>query len=156
MTGHLVLSTLHTNGAIETITRLLDMGVEPYLITSSVTLILAQRLMRKTCESCKTETTPKDVHLKILDRYELDISGHQFYYGEGCGYCNNTGYKGRSAIYEVFQMTEDIQEMVLKGDSSRDMTQKAKENGLIPLHELGFKKTIQGETSLDEWFRILT
>jgi len=153
LTGHLVLSTLHTNGAPETITRLLDMGIAPYLLTSSLNLVVAQRLMRKTCPSCKVEASPNDLQLKLLKGYGFDISGHQLFRTEGCEECNYTGYKGRVAIYEVMPLGDEIQELILKGKSSGPIRKKAEELGLITLQEQGFNKVIEGVTSLDEWMR---
>jgi len=153
LTGHLVLSTLHTNSAPETITRLLDMGIEPYLITSSLNLIVAQRLMRKICPSCKVEASPNDLQLKLLKGYGFDISGHQLFRGEGCEECNDTGYKGRVAVYEVMPLWQEIQELILQGESSVAIRQKAEDLGLVTLQEQGFNKVIQGMTAIDEWMR---
>lgn len=153
LTGHLVLSTLHTNSAPETITRLLDMGIEPYLITSSLNLIVAQRLMRKICPSCKVEASPNDLQLKLLKGYGFDISGHQLFRGEGCEECNDTGYKGRVAVYEVMPLWQEIQELILQGKSSVAIREKAEDLGLVTLQEQGFNKVIEGVTSLDEWMK---
>jgi len=153
LTGHLVLSTLHTNSAPETITRLLDMGIEPYLLTSSLNLVVAQRLMRKLCPNCKVETSPTDLQLRAIASHRLDISGHQLFKGEGCEQCNDTGYKGRVAVYEVMPLWQEIQELVLQGKSSAAIKQKAEDLGLVSLPEQGFNKVIEGVTSLDEWMR---
>ena len=153
LTGHLVLSTLHTNSAPETITRLLDMGIEPYLITSSLNLVVAQRLMRKVCPNCKVEASANDLQLKLLKGYGFDISGHQLFRGEGCEECNDTGYKGRVAIYEVMPLWQEIQELILQGKSSVAISEKAEDLGLVTLQEQGFNKVIEGITSLDEWMR---
>jgi type IV pilus assembly protein PilB len=156
LTGHLVLSTLHTNSAPETITRLIDIGIKPYLITSAINLIVAQRLMRVICERCKVEASPNDLQLKFLESWGLDISGHQLFRGEGCEKCNNTGYKGRIAIYEVMELWDEIQELISNGESSLAIKEKAKDLGLVPLQERGFKKAIEGITDLDEWMRVAT
>jgi len=156
LTGHLVLSTLHTNSAPETITRLMDIGIRPYLITSSINLIVAQRLMRVICERCKVEASPNDLQLKLLESLGLDISGHQLFRGEGCEECNNTGYKGRIAIYEVMELWDEIQELISKGESSLAIKEKARDLRLVPLQERGFKKAIEGITDLDEWMRAVT
>jgi type II secretory ATPase GspE/PulE/Tfp pilus assembly ATPase PilB-like protein len=145
------LSTLHTNSAPETITRLLDMGIEPYLITSSLNLVVAQRLMRKVCPNCKVEASPNDLQLKLLKGYGFDISGHQLFRGEGCEECNDTGYKGRVAIYEVMPLWQEIQELILQGESSVAIREKAEDLGLVTLQEQGFNKVMEGVTSLDEW-----
>jgi type IV pilus assembly protein PilB len=153
LTGHLVLSTLHTNSAPETITRLLDMGIEPYLLTSSLNLVVAQRLMRKVCPSCKVEASANDLQLKLLESYGSDISGHQPFRGEGCEECNDTGYKGRVAVYEVMPLWQEIHELILQGESSVVIREKAGDLGLVTLTEQGFNKVIEGVTSLDEWMR---
>jgi type IV pilus assembly protein PilB len=155
LTGHLVLSTLHTNSAPETITRLLDMGIQPYLITSSVNLVLAQRLMRKLCLRCKAETSPTDLQLNLLESHDLDVSGHQLFMGEGCEECNNTGYNGRIAIYEAMPMLDKIQELILKGKSARAIKDKTEELGLVSLQDQGLSKVIKGITTLDEWMRVV-
>jgi len=155
LTGHLVFSTLHTNSAPETITRLMDIGIKPYLITSAINLIVAQRLMRVICERCKVEASPNDLQLKLLESWGLDISGHQLFRGEGCEECNNTGYKGRIAIYEVMELWDEIQELISKGESSLAIKEKAKDLGLVPLQEHGFKKAMEGITDLDEWMRVV-
>ena len=156
LTGHIVLSTLHTNSAPETIARLLDMGIEPYLLISSLNLIVAQRLMRKICPSCKTGASPNDLQLKVLASYGLDISGHQFFIGEGCGECNNTGYRGRVAVFEIMPIWQEIQELILQEKSSIAIREKAINLGLVTLQEQGFNKVIEGITSLDEWMRTAT
>jgi type IV pilus assembly protein PilB len=152
LTGHLVLSTVHTNSAPETITRLLDMGIQPYLIVSSVNLVLAQRLMRKLCTRCTAETSPNDLQLKLLESHRLDISGHQ----EGCEECNNTGYQGRIAIYEVMPMSDKIQELILKGKSAQAIKDKTEEIGLASLQDQGFRMVTKGITTLDEWMRVVS
>jgi type IV pilus assembly protein PilB len=156
LTGHLVLSTLHTNSAPETVTRLLDIGIEPYLITSSLTLIIAQRLLRKLCEQCKTKTSPTDLQRRVLENHRFTVSSQQFYKAEGCEECNNSGYKGRVAIYEVMPMCEELQELILKGTSSFEMAKKAQECGLVTLQQQGFQKAADGITDLDEWMRTVT
>jgi type IV pilus assembly protein PilB len=155
LTGHLVLSTLHTNSAPETITRLLDMGIEPYLIASSINIIVAQRLMRKICPNCKMETSPNDLQLDLLKDHGFDISSHELFRGEGCEECNNTGYKGRIAIYEVMPLWEEIQELIFKGKSSSKIRDKAKTLGLVTLQEQAFNKVTEGITSIDEWMRVV-
>jgi type IV pilus assembly protein PilB len=155
LTGHLVLSTLHTNSALETITRLRDIGIEPYLISSSLSLIIAQRLMRKVCDQCKAEASPTDLQKRVLENHAFNISGRQFFKGEGCDECNNTGYRGRVAIYEVMPMWEKLQELILKGTSSIEMAKSAQGLGLITLKEQGFQKTMEGITDLDEWMRVV-
>ena len=132
------------------------MGIEPYLLISSLNLIVAQRLMRKICPSCKTGASPNDLQLKVLASYGLDISGHQFFIGEGCGECNNTGYRGRVAVFEIMPIWQEIQELILQEKSSIAIREKAINLGLVTLQEQGFNKVIEGITSLDEWMRTAT
>ncbi len=155
LTGHLVLSTLHTNSAVETITRLLDIGIQPYLVNSSINIIVAQRLMRKVCERCKAETSPNELQSRLLNDHGLDISRHKVYKGEGCPECNNTGYKGRVAVHEVMPLWEGIKEAILRGKSSSGLEAKAVSQGFSTLPECGFQKVIQGVTDLDEWMRVV-
>jgi type IV pilus assembly protein PilB len=155
LTGHLVLSTLHTNSASGTITRLLDMGIEPYLITSSLNLVVAQRLMRKICERCKVEASPDDLQLKLLDNYGFDISSHQLFEGEGCEECHDTGYKGRVAVYEAMPLWDEIQELIIKGESASKINKQAEKLGLVTLQEHGFNKVTEGMTTIDEWMRVV-
>jgi type IV pilus assembly protein PilB len=155
LTGHLVLSTLHTNNAPETITRLINIGIEPYMITSSINLIVAQRLIRKICEKCKIEATPTDLQTNVLKNYGFNIKDHHVAQGEGCEACNNTGYKGRIAIYEVMPLWDEIKELILKGKSAFEIRTKAEEKGLTSLQMQGFNKVITGVTSLNEWMRVL-
>jgi type IV pilus assembly protein PilB len=156
LTGHLVLSTLHTNNAPETVTRLLDMGIEPYLITSSLNLVVAQRLMRKICERCKAEASPEDLQLKLLENYGFDISDHQLFKGEGCEECHDTGYKGRVAVYEAMPLRDEIQELIVKGESTSKITKQARKLGLVTLQEHGFNKVTEGVTTIDEWMRVVS
>jgi type IV pilus assembly protein PilB len=155
LTGHLVLSTLHTNSAPETVTRLLDMGIEPFLITSSLNLIVAQRLMRKVCDNCKDEVIPNELQVKLLENHGFDISNHKFFTGKGCEKCHNTGYKGRFGIYEIMPMQNEIQELILARKPSNDIRKKAMELGLVTLQEQGFNKVVEGITSIDEWMRVV-
>ena len=112
--------------------------------------------MRKICPSCKVEASPNDLQLKLLESYGLDTSSHQLFRGEGCEECNNTGYKGRIAIYEAMPMWEEIQELILKRKSSLAIKEKAEDLGLVSLQEQGFNKVIQGITAIDEWMRVVT
>jgi len=155
LTGHLVLSTLHTNSAPETIARLLNIGVEPYMIASSVNLIVAQRLARKNCDHCKVEATPTDLQLNLLRNYGFSVNGHRFAMGEGCEKCGNTGYKGRVAIYEVMPLWKELQEMIITSKSAFEVRAKAEELGFVSLQAQGFSKVVQGVVSLNEWMRVL-
>ena len=155
LTGHLVLSTLHTNSAPETITRLLNIGIEPYIIASSLNLIVAQRLVRKNCTKCRVKTIPTDLELGILRNKGFDLDGARFMRGEGCEACNGTGFKGRIAIYEVMPISPELQELIIKGKSSFEMKAKAEELGLTSLQIQGFKKLKTGVISPSEWIKVL-
>jgi len=154
LTGHLVLSTLHTNDAPSTITRLVNMGIEPFLISSSVILIVAQRLVRKLCEHCKKEQKiSKDALVKIgfpEDRLdELKI-----YEAKGCSECNQTGYRGRIALYEVMPVKEEIRELILTGASANEIKKEAIKLGMLTLRQSGLRKIMAGTTSIEEVLRV--
>ncbi len=153
LTGHLVLSTVHTNDAPSTISRLLNMGIEPFLVATSVHLICAQRLIRKICNECKTDTkTPIQTLINIGFSPE-DAKNIQTFKGEGCKTCNGTGYKGRVGLYEVMEISEEIQELILVGASAREIKRKAVEEGMISLRLSGLNKIRAGITTLDEVLR---
>ena len=152
-TGHLVFSTLHTNDAPGGFTRLIDQGIKPFLVASAVRAILAQRLVRKICPNCKEEYTPTKEEIKMLDIKE-DISGKKFYRGKGCPNCQNTGYKGRSAIAELVVVDEDIQELVYKNASSMEIKKVAIEKGMRTLKQDAVLKVFNGETTVDEVIRV--
>jgi type IV pilus assembly protein PilB len=153
LTGHLVLSTIHTNDAPSTISRLLNMGIEPFLVATSVHLICAQRLIRKICNECKTEIkTPIQAIINIGFTPE-DAKAIQTFKGEGCKTCNGTGYKGRVGLYEVMEISEAIQELILVGASAREIKRKAIEEGMLTLRDSGLTKIKAGITTLDEVLR---
>jgi type IV pilus assembly protein PilB len=153
LTGHLVLSTVHTNDAPSTISRLLNMGIEPFLVATSVHLICAQRLIRKICNECKTEIkTPIQAMINIGFTHE-DAKAIQTFKGEGCKTCNGTGYKGRVGLYEVMGVSEAIQELILAGASAREIKRKAIEEGMLTLRDSGLNKIKAGITTLDEVLR---
>jgi type IV pilus assembly protein PilB len=153
LTGHLVLSTIHTNDAPSTISRLLNMGIEPFLVATSVHLICAQRLIRKICNDCKTEIkTPIQAIINIGFTPE-DAKAIQTFKGEGCKTCNGTGYKGRVGLYEVMEISEAIQELILVGASAREIKRKAIEEGMLTLRDSGLTKIKAGITTLDEVLR---
>ncbi len=153
LTGHLVLSTVHTNDAPSTISRLLNMGIEPFLVATSVHLICAQRLIRKICRECKTEVkTPQQALINIGFTAE-EAKNLQIFKGEGCKTCNGTGYKGRVGLYEVMDVSEEIQELILVGASARDIKRKAVEEGMLTLRQSGLTKIKAGVTTLDEVLR---
>jgi type IV pilus assembly protein PilB len=150
LTGHLVLSTLHTNGAPETITRLMNMGIEPFLVATSVHLICAQRLVRRICKDCAepVEVPPQAL---IDEGYTPEESKTvQIMKGAGCGTCNKTGYKGRTGLYEVMEVDDEIRELVLVGASAIELKKKAIERGMITLRRSGLIKVAQGWTTLEE------
>jgi type IV pilus assembly protein PilB len=150
LTGHLVLSTLHTNGAPETITRLMNMGIEPFLVATSVHLICAQRLVRRICGEC-AERVDVPVPALIEEGYSPEESKTvKIMKGKGCGICNNTGYKGRTGLYEVMEVDDEIRELVLVGASAVELKKKAIERGMITLRRSGLIKVALGMTTLEE------
>jgi type IV pilus assembly protein PilB len=153
LTGHLVLSTLHTNDAPATISRLLNMGVEPFLITASVNLVLAQRLARKICNDCKQpiETDKEALKEVGFDDSQLDS---QVFKGTGCSTCNGSGYKGRVALYEVMRFNDDLKEMVLQGASAAELKAAAIRGGMSTLRASGIRKVIEGVTTTAEIMRV--
>ncbi len=154
LTGHMVLSTLHTNDAPSTVTRLLNMGIEPFLVSSSVVLILAQRLARKICPNCKVEEkVPKDGLLKV-GFSEDEIEGLKVFRGKGCPSCNNSGYKGRVALYEVLPIKEEIKELILEGASAQEIKRVAVRLGMKTLRRSGLNKAKEGVTSIEEVLRV--
>jgi type IV pilus assembly protein PilB len=155
LTGHLVLSTLHTNDAPATISRLLNMGVEPFLITASVNLVLAQRLARKICADCKhpVDTDPKVLLDLGVSEEQLALKGN-IMKGTGCATCNNTGYKGRVALYEVMRFQEDLKERVLQGASGAELKAAAIKLGMATLRASGIKKVLEGITTPEEILRV--
>lgn len=157
LTGHLVLSTLHTNDAISTISRLLNMGVAPYLLTSSLTLIVAQRLARKICNDCKTDDNTVSESDLLAAGFTLEEATRiQLYHGAGCNKCNNTGYKGRHGIYEVLRITDDIKEGILNNLTSSEILNLARKNqGFATMQEIGRGMLIQGMITLEEYQRVL-
>ena len=150
LTGHLVLSTLHTNDAPQTVNRLLNMGVEPFLVASSVNLILAQRLARKVCPQCKTEIAPPVEALRDLGVKMEDIGSFPVYEGKGCGLCANTGFKGRLALYEVMPMTDEVRELVLAGASAMEIKRESVRLGMDTLRMAGINKLKDGITTVNE------
>jgi type IV pilus assembly protein PilB len=153
LTGHLVLSTLHTNDAPSTINRLLNMGIEPFLVATSVHLICAQRLVRKICTECKSQYKPTAQTLADLGLEPEEAKKVVVYKGTGCKSCTNTGYQGRLGLYEVMEITEDIQELILVGASARELRRKATEEGMISLRQSGINKIKLGLTTIEEVVR---
>ena len=162
MTGHLVLSTLHTNDAATTLPRLIDMDIEPFLVASTVNIIIAQRLVRKICMKCilsytLTEKEVNDLKKQVeVDKFlnTKEIKEIRLYKGRGCDSCNGSGYAGRSGIFEILEITSDIKELILNRADSDQIKAKAIEQGMITMMEDGFSKAVSGQTSLEEIFRI--
>jgi type II secretory ATPase GspE/PulE/Tfp pilus assembly ATPase PilB-like protein len=151
LTGHLVFSTLHTNDAAGAISRLLDLGVEPYLVSSSLIAVLAQRLVRRICPECKTEYQPTEGELRAMG---FTPDAGSFYIGAGCSKCFNTGYKGRTGIYELMMVDDEIREMVNVRQTAGVIKQKAIEKGLQTLRMYGAKKVLTGATTIAEVLRV--
>lgn len=154
LTGHIVLSTLHTNDAPSSVIRLIDMGIEPFLISSSVIGVIAQRLVRKICPKCKKEIKITPDIKKILDEYQISSNEITLYKGEGCPYCKNTGYKGRIAIFELMVMTENIRDLISKNVTTGKLREAAISEGMCQLREDGIKKVCEGLTTIDEVLRV--
>jgi type IV pilus assembly protein PilB len=153
LTGHLVFSTLHTNDAPSSITRLRDMGIEPFLITATVEAVLAQRLVRKICTECRTQFEPSDELLMELQLPIAQARQYKFYYGRGCQRCNNSGYKGRCGIYELLEVDDDIRDLVASSASVEDIKNYARTQGMTTLREAGLKLIFDGVTTIDEVVR---
>jgi type IV pilus assembly protein PilB len=153
LTGHLVLSTLHTNDAPATINRLMNMGIEPFLVATSVNLIAAQRLIRRICQNCKQEEDVPVQALLNVGFSETEAPQIQLYKGRGCEQCNQRGYKGRVGLFEVMDVTEDIRELVLSGASAVELRRRALEEGMIGLRQSGLQKIRDGVTTIEEVVR---
>ncbi|HZT83505.1 MAG TPA: ATPase, T2SS/T4P/T4SS family, partial [Gemmataceae bacterium] len=153
LTGHLVFSTLHTNDAPGSITRLRDMGVEPFLITATVEGILAQRLVRKICEDCRTEFEPSDEMLMELNLRRKDVAGKKFYYGRGCDRCNNTGHRGRMGIYELVLMNDELRDLISSGASTDKLRAACRAQGMTTLRDSGLRAIFNGLTTIEEVVR---
>jgi type IV pilus assembly protein PilB len=154
LTGHLVLSTLHTNDAPATISRLVNMGIEPFMVGTAVNLVQAQRLIRRICSNCKQEVSDVPGQALVEAGFSPDeASGLKLYKGKGCGTCNGTGYKGRVGLYEVMEMSDGLRDLVLVGASSVEIRKQAIEEGMITLRRSGIEKIRQGITTLEEVVR---
>jgi type IV pilus assembly protein PilB len=153
LTGHLVFSTLHTNDAPSTITRMRDMGIPTFLITATVEAILAQRLVRRICKNCKEEFVPSAGVLSDLEVTAADIKGKKFYRGKGCENCNNTGYKGRVGLFELMIMNDDLRDMVMANRSTDELREAARGFGMISLRDAGMQNMFLGNTTADEVIR---
>jgi type IV pilus assembly protein PilB len=150
LTGHVVFTTLHTNDAPSSIARLLDLGVEPFLVTATLEGIIAQRLVRKICEKCKTPFEPTEGQLSELGLTPDDIKGKQFYYGRGCGKCNNTGYRGRTGIFEIMTFNDEIRELIMNQASTNVLRAAGQKAGMRLLRDNGLAAIYDGTTTIDE------
>jgi len=153
LTGHMVFSTLHTNDAASTVTRLRDMGVPPFLITATLEAVLAQRLVRKICKECREQTMPTTEILSMLDLTPDDVLDKKFYRGRGCAACNNTGFKGRSGLFELLVINDQIRELINRSASTEQIRDLALQTGMRSLRVAGLEKVFGGTTSIDEVIR---
>jgi type IV pilus assembly protein PilB len=152
LTGHLVFSTLHTNDATSAITRLINMGVESYLISAALNMVLAQRLVRRVCPRCREEHDPPRNLRKALER--MGIDAERFYRGVGCRRCRNTGYSGRIGVHELLRVTDDFRDSVVRGDSIAELRRVGSEQGMVSMHIDGFRKVREGITTIEEILQI--
>ena len=150
LTGHMVLSTLHTNDSPSAITRLVDMGIQPFMISATVRAVVSQRLIRRICTDCKEEQVPDSPLLKELNLTMDDIKDQKFYHGKGCDNCRNTGYKGRMAIFEVMGMTDEISRLIIGAASVAEIRVSAQENGMNTLRDSGLRAAYDGLTTLEQ------
>jgi type IV pilus assembly protein PilB len=153
LTGHMVLSTLHTNDAPSTISRLMNMGIEPFLVATSVHLICAQRLVRRICPKCKVQEEVARQFLRESGYTREEAEYVKAYKGTGCPACDGKGYKGRTGLYEVLEVTDDIRDLILNGASAVDLRRKGIEQGMITLRRSGLIKVAAGITTLEEVYR---
>ncbi len=153
ITGHVVLSTLHTNNAIATINRLVDMGIKPYLVSSSIVAIVSQLLVKQICTSCKVPYIPEPVELEMLGLKNLDLNV-EFYKGTGCPHCKQTGYRGRTPIFEVLQFDNDIRQMITDGKSSNEIKRMLSSKGIRTLQDNCLELVLKGDTTVEELLRI--
>ncbi len=153
LTGHMVLSTLHTNDAPSTISRLMNMGIEPFLVATSVNLICAQRLVRRICVNCKTELEVPEQALIDAGYTPEEVKTTKIYHGKGCSTCNKGGYKGRTGLYEVMEVNDELRELILVGASALELKKKAIEQGMITLRRSGLIKAALGQTTMEEVLR---
>jgi type IV pilus assembly protein PilB len=153
LTGHMVFSTLHTNDAPTAVTRLRDMGVEPFLITATLEGLLAQRLVRKICNDCRTEFDPSPEMLMELNLRPQDVRGRKFYYGRGCERCNNTGFRGRCGIFELIALNDELRDLISSGVSTDELRKSCKAHGMETLRDSGLKALFNGVTTIEEVVR---
>jgi type IV pilus assembly protein PilB len=150
LTGHLVFSTLHTNDAPSAIARLLDLGMEPFLVTATLEGVVAQRLVRRICNNCKTQYEPTEEQIMELELRLEDVVGRAFYYGRGCEVCNNTGYKGRQGLYEYMLLDDEMRDMIITHASTQQLRSAARARGMRTLRASGLMAIYDGVTSIEE------
>jgi type IV pilus assembly protein PilB len=153
LTGHMVFSTLHTNDSPATVTRLRDMGVQPFLITATVEAILAQRLVRRICKDCKEEYVPDADTLADLELTSDQVVGKTFFRGRGCDKCSGSGYKGRLGLYELLVMTDELRDLVVRNASTEEIRDLARKAGMVTLRDSGMVNMFEGHTTPDEVIR---
>jgi type IV pilus assembly protein PilB len=153
LTGHMVFSTLHTNDAPATVTRLRDMGVPPFLLTATLEAVLAQRLVRKICKECREQTMPSTDTLAQLSLTPEEVIGKKFYRGRGCAACNNSGFKGRVGLFEFMPVTDPLRDIINEGASAARVRDVAMRSGMIPLRTSGLEKVYGGLTTIEEVIR---
>lgn len=153
LTGHMVFSTLHTNDAPSTVTRLRDMGVPPFLLTATLEAVLAQRLVRRICKECREQTTPSTDTLAQMDLTPDDVLDKKFYRGRGCAACNNTGFRGRTGLYEFMPINDQLRDLINHGASTQQIRDLALQTGMVPLRESGLEKVYNGITAIEEVVR---
>jgi type IV pilus assembly protein PilB len=153
LTGHTVFSTLHTNDAPSTITRMKDMGVPTFLITATVEAILAQRLVRRICTQCREPIEPSDEALIELGLKREELQGKTFFRGKGCDACNNTGYKGRLGLFELMVLNDQMRDLIMSNVTTDELREVARKNGMVTLREVGIKSILGGITTADEVIR---
>jgi type IV pilus assembly protein PilB len=156
MTGHIVLTTMLPRDSVSVITRLVDMGVEPFLVSASLSAVLAQRLVRKVCPSCKTEYRPSAAVLQRLGLSHEEIARTKFYRGAGCERCFHNGYYGRTGIFELLEMNERLREVVARRAAADELRAAAVEGGMVPMLQDGLEKAKQGVTTVEELMRVVT
>jgi type II secretory ATPase GspE/PulE/Tfp pilus assembly ATPase PilB-like protein len=154
MTGHLVLSTIHTNDAVSTIPRLLDLGVEPYLVSSVLRAVIAQRLVRRICRNCKTEYEVRVEELTPYGLGEWGLEHKKLTKGVGCDYCEDLGYYGRIGIFEILEITNGLSQLISQKSPSNQLLAEAKKDGMVTMREDGLKKVTKGITTLEEVLKV--
>jgi general secretion pathway protein E len=154
LTGHLVFSTLHTNDSASAVTRLIDMGIEPFLVSSSVLAILAQRLVRVICKDCKEGYKPDKGSLESIGLSPEDVVGGKVYRGTGCPNCLHTGYKGRRGIFEFMFLDDDLKSLILRSADANDLKRQAVKKGMTTIRQDGARKVLEGITTIEEVFRV--